>query len=191
MSGVLTMPRSALISDSYLAEQVFLHLQPRGYGAKGGKWHVSVRWIADQFGCVSVLDYGCGQGGLATALAGSGLSVREYDPAIPEKASRPMFADLVACTDVLEHVEVEKLPNVITHMRGLARKALFFVVALDDSNKMLRDGRNAHITLRPREWWAAKMDEHGLRIVTPADLALPAHYTEAKKAKRWIAVCLP
>lgn len=191
MTSTLMVPRTDLISDAYLSEQVFLHMQPRGYGAKGGKWHVTVRWLAQQYGCYSVLDYGCGAGGLATALVGSGLSVREYDPAIPEKAGRPIFADLVACTDVLEHVEIEKLPNVLNHICALARKAVFFVVALDDANKTLRDGRNAHITLRPSAWWDAKMAEHHLRIVTPADLQLPAHYTPEKRAKRWIAVCLP
>lgn len=187
----MRQPRQELISDAYLSEQVFLHMQPRGYGAKGGKWHVSVRWIADQYGCGSVLDYGCGQGGLAVALNGSGLSVREYDPAIPEKSERPVFADLVACTDVLEHVELDKLPNVLNHIHALARKVVFLVVALDEANKILRDGRNAHLIQKPREWWMAKADEHGLHDVTPAALALPAHMGPEKLAKRWIAVLLP
>lgn len=192
MSSLLTETlRRDLISDAYLLEQQRLHATPRGYGAKGGKWHVSVRWLADQYGCASVLDYGCGQGGLATALQGSGLEVREYDPAIAEKSTHPEPADLVACTDVLEHVEFDKLPRVLNHLQSLARKVVFLVVALDEANKWLSDGRNAHLIQRPREWWMAKLDEHDLRDVTPAALQLPAHMGPEKLAKRFIAVCLP
>lgn len=180
-----------LISPAYLREQQILHAKPRGYGAKGGKWHVSVRWIADQYSCASVLDYGCGQGGLAAALDGSGLDVREYDPAYPGKQATPIEADLVACTDVLEHIEPDRLASVLNHIRRLAKRAIFLVVALDEANKWLSDGRNAHLIQRPREWWRAQAEQHHLRIVTPEDLPLPAHYSEAKKAKRWIAVCLP
>lgn len=182
---------SDLISKAYRAEQVRLHAQPQGYGGKGKKWAATVRALAAARDCTSVLDYGCGQGSLAVALEGSGLSCREYDPAIPGKDGPPSFADLVVCTDVLEHVEREYLPTVLAHLRGLARKVVLLVVALDLSNKTLTDGRNAHLILESAEWWADQVASAGFTF-TPADLPLPVAYGDpTKRSKRWIAVVAP
>lgn len=186
---------SDLISRDYLAEQVRLHAQPAGYGGKGRKWVDTVRALAAAQGCTSVLDYGCGQGSLARALEGSGLAVREYDPAITGKNLRPSFADLVVCTDVLEHVEPACLTAVLGHLRALARKAALLVVALDPANKTLTDGRNAHLILESAAWWADQVTRAGFTILPDAmaSLPLPVAYgrNRTKREKRWIAVVTP
>lgn len=184
-----------LITPAYRAEQAVLHADPRGYGGKGKKWADVVETIAREYGASSMLDYGCGQGSLAIVLRDRGWTVREYDPAIPGKDERPSFADLVVCTDVLEHVERERLPAVLGHVRSLCRQVALLVVALDPSNKTLRDGRNAHLILESPDWWAEQVRLAGFTEVPRAyvsTLPLPVAYADPlKRAKRWIAVVTP
>jgi hypothetical protein len=188
------MPRRhELISDDYLAQQKVLHLLPQGYGGKGGKWADAVAWLCKQFECWSVLDYGCGQGSLKRKLDDLGVpfSVREYDPAIDGKDASPTFADLVVCTDVLEHIELDRLRAVMNHIHGLARKVILLSVALDPANKTLSDGRNAHLIQKPPAWWEARIDEHGMDILDLPDMPTPYVAKPEKRQKRWIAVVTP
>lgn len=151
-----------LISPAYVALQHELHARPNGYGGKGDTWAEAVLALVDQIGASSVLDYGCGQGALKRALVArkpAHVRVDEYDPAIPGKDGPPLFADLIVCTDVLEHVEPERLENVIAHLRALAKRAVFAVIALRPSNKMLADGRNAHLIVESADWWIARLSE--------------------------------
>jgi hypothetical protein len=183
------------ISSPYLELQRELHSRPEGYGGKGAKWADTVLALVRQFDARSVLDYGCGRGSLARKLAASGISglrVSEYDPAIPGKDHPPLFADLVTCTDVLEHIEPDRLDAVLTHLRQLARKAVFLVIALDPANKTLKDGRNAHLILESPEWWEARLRAVGFTLLPPAQLPpWPGHYTPEKRQKRWLGVGLP
>lgn len=186
---MLRKEREGRISDAYLDQQRALHLMPQGYGGKGSRWADTVGWLTRALECFSVLDYGCGEGSLKAALNKHWprLSVREYDPAIAGKDERPSFADLVVCTDVLEHVEPEKIGNVLAHIDGLARKAIFLVVCLRPSNKMLPDGRNAHLLVRSKAWWDAKVDEQGWERVE-SDAPIPV---KVDQEKHWIAVLRP
>lgn len=179
-----------LISQEYREAQMALHAGPKGYegyGGKGDRWASTVAGIAEQYDCSSVLDYGCGQGSLAKALNGSGLSVREYDPAIPGKDGHPVFADLVVCTDVLEHIEPDKLDQVLKHLRILARKAVFLVVSTRPALLTLPDGRNAHLTVESSAWWEARVTGAGL--TKQAATAIPPNVKLPGKA--WIAVVTP
>lgn len=183
-----------LISSAYRDEQRTLHAAPKGYGGKGGKWAPPVAALVARFAATSVLDYGCGRGSLTKALRAldlPGLRVDEYDPAIDGKHRLPVFADLVACTDVLEHIEPARLDAVLKHLHVLARKAVFLVVALDESNKTLSDGRNAHLILESPAWWAARVTAAGFTVEEADEALVPAHYTLEKRAKRWIAVGIP
>ena len=188
----------AYISPGYEALQRELHLRPKGYGGKGFKWADTVIALLQRFDAVSILDYGCGEGSLARKLADRRfpwLRISEYDPAIDGKNGRPAFADLVTVTDVLEHVEPECLSAVLGHLHGLARKAVFFVVALDEANKVLADGRNAHLILESPEWWESKITAAGFTLLPGKELlTLPwpmAYYSPEKRAKRWIGVGIP
>lgn len=173
------------ISPAYRDQQIWLHVQPQGYGGKGSRWADTVLAICREYRCVSVLDYGCGQGTLVQALRRKDprIGYREYDPAISEKSAAPLFADLVVCTDVLEHIEPDKLENVLKHIHMLARKAVFLVVSTRPANKTLRDGRNAHLIVQPGEWWSAQVQAVGFQTGRLPDVA-PAK----KPGKAWLAV---
>lgn len=176
-----------LYSPAYLETQRILHAAPNGYGGKGDKWAPVVATIAHAFDSMSVLDYGCGEGTLVQSLheIAPELTCREYDPAIPGKHESPTFADLVVCTDVLEHIEPEKLSNVLQHLRQLARDAVFVVIATRPSSKTLSDGRNAHLILETDDWWKAKILDAGFRIDSHPVSPSP------KPSREWVAVLLP
>jgi len=162
------MTRDDVISETYLAEQVRLHAAPKGYGGRGDKWRFAVISLATQFAAETILDYGCGQGTLGVAVrALSGRTVVDYDPARPGLDALPAPADLVVCTDVLEHIEPDRLDAVLAHLRELTQIALFAVVATRPASKFLSDGRNAHLFIKDAAWWTRTITSHGFRSVAP------------------------
>lgn len=177
-----------LISPRYLEMQKTLHAAPRGYGGRGDKWAGIVLQLAIQYQAMSILDYGCGRGTLARALRSqplNGIRVAEYDPAIPGKDHLPDFADLVNVTDVLEHIEPKRLDTVLAHIKMLARKVIWVVVSTKDSNKVLTDGRNAHLIIKPGSWWKDKFRDAGFTL-HPAPTVV-----RAVPEKEWTVVLTP
>jgi 2-polyprenyl-3-methyl-5-hydroxy-6-metoxy-1,4-benzoquinol methylase len=141
-----------VISDEYRKQNELLHLSDPTYGSgSGAKYAEFVKEAMHRTGSRTVLDYGCGKGSLKKAL---GDCVSNYDPAVPEWACMPSAADMVVCTDVLEHVEPAHIDAVLTHIRSLALNAAFFVIACREARKTLPDGRNAHLIVESPEWWA-------------------------------------
>lgn len=153
-----------LITPEYLELNRTLHTQRPDYGTSGKRWATCVNELLQATGSVSVLDYGCGKGTLKRSLPD--VDVREYDPAIAGKDAAPAPADLVVCTDVLEHIEPECIDAVLGDIMGLAGKsALLAICCIESINpgggKRLPDGRPAHILVRPPEWWAEKLSKYG------------------------------
>lgn len=148
-----------LITDGYRALNTELHARHGGYGSKGRSWAPRVATLALELQARTLLDYGCGKGSLAVALAqipefaAAGVLVAEYDPAIPGKDAAPAPADLVVCTDVLEHVEPECIDDVIADLERLTLKACLVAVACRPGKRVLADGRPDHLTVEPPAWW--------------------------------------
>jgi hypothetical protein len=141
--------RARLISDDYTVLNAKLHALGK-YGVHGDKWAKTVKALVKAHRIATVLDYGCGQGALARAL---GDTVAEYDPAIPGKDGDPAPAELVICTDVLEHIEPALIDNVLDHLAALAQRYLFVAVSTRPAVKFLADGRNAHLIVQPAAAW--------------------------------------
>jgi 2-polyprenyl-3-methyl-5-hydroxy-6-metoxy-1,4-benzoquinol methylase len=177
-----------LISPEYCKAQKAMHAHPRGYGGRGYTWAPTVIEVAKRYDAMSILDYGAGAGTLGKALREAGFVCRDYDPAIPGWDGPPSFADLVTCCDVLEHIEPDKLDNVLAHIRSLARKAVFLVIATRPANKLLPNGHNAHLTIENKQWWGERVTSAGFVVQKP-----PATLPEKMpgKGKCWMAVCLP
>lgn len=149
-----------LITEAYRELNRRLHAGG-SFGRRGDKWATAVADLAQREGLVDLLDYGCGQGALRLALAASlpALQVREYDPAIVGKDHPPHPADLVVCTDVIEHIEPELLDNVLDELRRLSRKRLFVVISTRPAKKLLEDGRNAHLIVEPEALWRPRLEQ--------------------------------
>lgn len=177
-----------LISTKYTEMQRELHAAPRGYGGRGDKWAGVVLQLALEYQATSILDYGCGQGTLAKALRSTPfgvIRVSEYDPAIPGKSVLPDFADLVVCTDVLEHIEPDRLDTVLQHLRMLSRKALWVVISTKHSNKTLPNGMNAHLIIKPARWWKARLRMAGFTLHVPPTVV------RVIPEKEWAVVLTP
>lgn len=144
-----------MISDEYRRLNEELHRESVEYGSGSGQKYAGfILEAMRRTGSSTVLDYGCGKGTLRKAL---GPMVSNYDPAVPEWSESPSQADLVVCTDVLEHVEPEHLDDVLGDIRRLARKAAFLVISCRKATKTLPDGRNAHLTVEKPSWWLERV----------------------------------
>lgn len=147
------------ISPDYRALNAGLH-QEAGvkYGYRGYEQAHRVTYLAEKFACDTILDYGAGKQTLSQELRQMGLNVADYDPSIPEISTLPVPADLVVCSDVLEHVEPAYLNRVLTHLRSLTKKALFVrICTVPCTSKALPDGSNPHRIVEDFEWWKGKL----------------------------------
>lgn len=140
-----------LISSDYAALNRDLHASRPDYGTSGVRWAETVSALAEELRAASILDYGCGKQTLAAALPG--LKLVGYDPALPGLDSPPEPADLVVCTDVLEHVEPDCIDDVLDDLCRVTSKLALVTVATRPAVKTLSDGRNAHLTVKPFSWW--------------------------------------
>lgn len=148
------LSKEELISADYRAQNAQLHHENIYYGVGGGKHVDTVLKLVEKCQTHSVLDYGCGKGYLAKALP---FPIWEYDPAIEGKDGTPRAADIVVCTDVLEHVEPDKLDFVLGDLARCTRKVGYFVIHTGAAGKTLPDGRNTHLIQEKREWWENRL----------------------------------
>jgi hypothetical protein len=146
-----------LITDEYKKLNEQLHEKSKLYGTSGVYYLDQVISILKELKTQDVLDYGCGKSTLAMNLP---FTIKQYDPAVPRYKQLPRPADLVVCTDVLEHIEPEMLDNVLQHIASLIIKMGFLVVSTMEARKHLPDGRNAHLIIQPRKWWLEKMNQY-------------------------------
>lgn len=141
-----------LISENYREQNAQLHADRPDYGAAGGqKWAPTVADIANNLNTRNILDYGAGKGSLARCLPA--FNVKQYDPAIPEIAKPPEPCDVVACLDVLEHIEPQCLEAVLADLQRVTKQNLICVVCTVPAQKTLPDGRNAHLIVQDYKWW--------------------------------------
>lgn len=178
------MDKNALISDDYVDQNRLLHEQRERYGANGARYAEHVYGLIAAFHPLSVLDFGCGKGTLKPAVAKliqerlrmpTKLSTQaqkrhwpgypgmpawvQYDPARPGIDALPQSpVDMFISTDVLEHIEPEKLNGTIEYINEITKRILFVTVATRASKKTLPDGRNTHLIVEPLEFWRQRFE---------------------------------
>lgn len=146
------------ITQQYLELQKELHSRGN-YGTSGAKHADRILELCKRLQTKDVLDYGCGQHWLQKSLP---FPIQEYDPALSGFDSDPGSADIVVCSDVLEHVEPECLDNVLGHLRALTKKVVLLDIATRPAKKFLADGRNAHLIQQHHCWWVDRVWKNGL-----------------------------
>lgn len=129
------------------------------WGKHGHSHAPEISAFLHEIGGRSVLDYGCGRATLAKALPH--VKTFEYDPGVIGKHHLPKVADLVVCTDVLEHIEPPLLDGVLRHIYLLASRGAYLVIATREAREKLPDGRNAHLIVEPPAWWIDKLRQQG------------------------------
>lgn len=154
MGGISLSPRGLELIEQYKIIHGSTH-----YGAASSK---KARYITPyiNFPVNSLLDYGCGRSNLADELAKKlGCErIYRYDPSIPNFSSipEPRKVDLVLCTEVLEHVLECDVPSVLRDIKSISEKC-FFGVSTRIAEKILPNGTNAHVTVKPVNWWIIRI----------------------------------
>lgn len=152
-------------TDEYKALQIALH-EKGNYGITGAQYRPAIfhaiSQLAKRHGSVTVLDYGSSSGDTMKSVRNSFWmppTVQDfcYDPFVEEFSAEPQPADLLICTDVLEHVEPECTKSVLDHIASLTKRLAFFSISLKPANKVMSDGRNAHINLPGEEFWMKEL----------------------------------
>jgi hypothetical protein len=145
-----------LISETYRAQNAELHVRTPLYGCGGSKHAAAVLAFAKELSAKDILDYGCGKQTLG-AMIGPSMRYRGYDPAIPHLAAMPEPADLVVCTDVMEHVESDMIEAVLSHIKRLARKGVYFAISTEPGTRKLPNGERAHCSVYSSAWWNQRL----------------------------------
>lgn len=106
-----------------------------------------------------LLDYGCGsQCNLAKHLkVPHRITYQAYDPCVPRYAKAPLPAQMVACVDVLEHIEPDCIDAVLDDLSRLTLECAFLSIDSAPAIKTLSDGRNAHLIQEDLRWWLPKL----------------------------------
>lgn len=141
-------------TPAYKALQEQFHVERPDYGMSGHKYAPQIIQLSRSMKTQDILDYGCGKCSLSKSLP---FPIQNYDPFLPDYSVRPRPADIVVCTDVMEHVEEEFVGAVLADIHSLTLKLAFFEVATRPAQKVLPDGRNAHITQHPIAWWLERL----------------------------------
>lgn len=145
-----------LISQEYIELNQKLHRDNPGYGMGGAKHKDTVIKLSKELGTTSILDYGAGKMQLAKSLD---FPIWSYDPAVSEISEAPKPADIVVCTDCLEHIEPDKLQFVLDDLKYCIKKVGYFVISTRQAAKTYSNGKNTHLIVKGKEWWSKKLDK--------------------------------
>ena len=150
-----------LITEEYRQKNIALHAEKlANFGGKAEKRFDAVKGFLEEYKCRTVLDYGCGKGGLVRALRKDGIEARGYDPCFEPYMAEPRPAEFVVCYEGPEHWEEECVDDVLAHVASLTNKAAWVVTALRESGDKFADGSNAHVCIHDGDWWLEKFRQH-------------------------------
>tara|TARA_B100001758_G_C17861197_1_gene329036 strand:- start:108 stop:539 length:432 start_codon:yes stop_codon:yes gene_type:complete len=80
--------------------------------------------------------------------------IKLYDPGVKDYEHYPSKKyDGIICTDVLEHIFIDDLNNVVKDIMNFSNKFVFFVISTVLDKKFLANGENVHVTVKDETWW--------------------------------------
>jgi len=143
-----------LINKDY--QQQLENMHENGKFANGTKQYKLVRKFLDEYRPTTVLDFGCGKGGLIAELKKEHPEIKcwGYDPGNPVYSNMPLRTfDAVISTDAIEHIEPEYLDETLRLLASKIERCAFLRIACHPAKKRLPDGRNAHLIVEEPAWW--------------------------------------
>ncbi len=132
--------------------------------------------IDDKIKKIKILDIGCGMGHFGFvaeeflfceyegidiskyAVENSpykGLKLRQAD--ITKKTFKASKKDLIICSDILEHLEYDKLDIVLKHIKKIGDKVIFSIPFRGDPNL---DADKTHKIKEDAKWWIEKLSKY-------------------------------
>ena len=145
----------SLITDEYRQMQSELHKNPH-YGISSTLFAPIVDMVIQDNQITELLDYGAGKCRLKDSIE-SKVLYTPYEPSNPLWSDTPSPCEFVTCIDVLEHIEPECLNDVLDDLKRLVKRLGLFTIHTGPAQKVLPDGRNAHLIQEPWEWWESKL----------------------------------
>lgn len=147
-----------LIDKKYQTQLASMH--QGGKFNNGAKAYAIVKDFVQQYKPTSLLDFGCGGGGLIAVIKNMHPEIRVagYDPGNTEFAMLPNDPfDVVVSTDAIEHIEPVYLNDTLLRINNLMLRCGCFRIACYPAKKHLPDGRNAHLIVESPDWWRQKI----------------------------------
>jgi hypothetical protein len=136
----------------------------------------TINKLALEIGEKKILDYGAGRGGFKQAMAKEfpEYEITEYEPGRRELSQPPEPHNFVICIDVMEHVEPDHVDAVIDDLKRVTLRYAYVTISTEPAFKILKDGRNAHLTIELYPWWIEKFskrfeivrESHNMRSVS-------------------------
>jgi hypothetical protein len=120
----------------------------------------------------SILDYGAGQSAFKNGLPVFNIDykykIHEYEPGIPGLDEDPPVCDATICFDVLEHIEPDKIDNVLQHIYDKTNNwflADICCVPAMSCFTVKGNKENLHPLVRKPEWWIKKFTNEKWNIL--------------------------
>lgn len=149
-----------------------------GYG--GANHGAPLLQLIENMTAGPVLDVGCGDNAFVRALrtkgiTGDGVDIAhpqaDFSDAADEINAEDGYYEVVTAFDLLEH-----LSDVDAALREWARVSRQFVVSVAHIPHVYQ-GLTLHLTVKPREWWLAKLREYSDEVeVIPITRGYDATY---------------
>ena len=144
--------------NEYLEQAILYHKDPNVWDGSTLHGYVAdIDKIIKTHKIDTILNYGCGKAKHVPPY----WKYKNYDPALfPFDTSPKGTFDLVICVDVLEHIPENSLSAVLYDIFLYARKFVFLTIACYPAKAILPNGKNAHYTVKPPEWWIEKLKHY-------------------------------
>lgn len=141
-------------------EKKYIELYKELYERKPNYGRTSIRLFDDVLRLVlkvkpcAILDYGCGKSELMSKINDkTKIKCFRYDPVIKGCEALPNEKiEFVVCTDVLQHVPIHDLDNVINEITSFTYNC-FFHIKCTDHPTLFANGEPTNCTVKDKKWW--------------------------------------
>ncbi|MEL7503048.1 MAG: class I SAM-dependent methyltransferase [Cyanobacteria bacterium J06554_6] len=161
-----SMDGVSLISEAYRQQLRQMHANKAQFGVGGAEIPQQVKQLLETYSIKTVLDFGAGKGLFTQAMRQRypQIDTVAYDPAFEALSDKPNQVGMVYSSDVLEHVEPDRLDETLADLFERCTQVQYHHIACHPARKRLPDGRNAHLIIESPAWWKAKFQRFGWPI---------------------------